>query len=96
MGNPHKHAAVIKAWADGAEIEYRRPNKYGLNGEWMPITGLYMTDIWSTELELRVKPEKVVLYVNANVGAGGSPYRCSNDNLALTFRDGKLVYAEVL
>lgn len=23
MGKPHKHAALIKAWADGAEIEYR-------------------------------------------------------------------------
>ena len=22
MNKPHKHAALIKAWADGAEIEY--------------------------------------------------------------------------
>jgi len=22
MGTPHKHAALIKAWADGAKIEY--------------------------------------------------------------------------
>ena len=23
MGTPHKHAALIKAWADGAAIEFR-------------------------------------------------------------------------
>lgn len=23
MGTPHKHAGLIKAWADGAEIEFR-------------------------------------------------------------------------
>ena len=22
MGQPHKHAAIIKAWADGAEVQY--------------------------------------------------------------------------
>lgn len=24
MGTPHKHAEVIKAWADGAEIQFKR------------------------------------------------------------------------
>jgi hypothetical protein len=38
MGKPHKHAELIKAWADGAEIEYRdRQNPWNslpAQGDW--------------------------------------------------------------
>jgi len=49
MGTPHKHAELIKAWADGAEIEIN-------------ITGtdmwVYREDpAWLPESEYRVKPE---------------------------------------
>ena len=33
MGTPHKHAEVIKAWADGEEIEYK-----AFAGGWQPVT----------------------------------------------------------
>lgn len=50
---PHKHAEVIKAWADGAEIEYRDPK----DGEpWE----LVVNPCWIPEFEYRVKPELVV------------------------------------
>jgi len=46
---PHKHAELIKAWADGAEIQYK--DEFGdwnnANGE-----GLY----WGTYTEYRIKP----------------------------------------
>ncbi len=48
MNKPHKHAAIIKAWADGAEIEALR------DGEWMLCLG----PEWHEETEYRIKPEK--------------------------------------
>lgn len=47
---PHKHAAVIKAWADGAEIEYR----YLPRDEWRSCKH---APAWCSSTEYRVKPE---------------------------------------
>lgn len=58
---PHKHAALIKAWADGAEIQ--RAN--GLGGWW----GVGNAPLWDTDAEYRIKPETkpdVVLYGSYN------------------------------
>jgi hypothetical protein len=44
---PHKHAELIKAWADGAEIEQKGPYT-----EWSEFLGW-----WSDALEYRIKPE---------------------------------------
>jgi hypothetical protein len=46
---PHKHSAVIKAWADGAEIEYRYPP----NITWKKTSAHCG---WDTGAEYRVKP----------------------------------------
>ncbi|MNL44139.1 hypothetical protein D3C87_1666950 [compost metagenome] len=48
MCKPHKHAAIIKAWADGAEIQVC----YSTN-VWMDV------DIpsWRLDKEYRIKPE---------------------------------------
>ena len=47
---PHKHAEVIKAWADGATIQYKVRQ-----GEWMDV---YDNDpSWNDWDEYRVKPE---------------------------------------
>lgn len=43
---PHKHAELIKAWADGAEIELRTV-------KWEPCP--YPS--WSPNTEYRIKPE---------------------------------------
>lgn len=51
---PHKHAAVIKAWADGATIESR---KYDYE-EWY----LNESPHFLVSHQYRVKPEKVVDY----------------------------------
>jgi len=47
MGTQHKHAATIKAWADGAEIEYKT-----ISGAWLPAT----SPKWDCSFEYRVKP----------------------------------------
>ena len=47
---PHKHAALIKAWADGATIQYKVRQ-----GEWRDV---YDNDpTWNDWEEYRVKPE---------------------------------------
>lgn len=46
---PHKHAEIIKAWADGAEIDVRYPNEGNL---WRDCPN----PLWSTAHEYRVKP----------------------------------------
>ena len=153
MGTPHKHAAVIKAWAEGADIEYRKPHwhasrwesapnpKWILDNEyrvkpaphkWQKEMDAYAagkiiqyrwndppgvvsswrdcssTPLWLTDkhAEYRIKPEREVWYgqaVKPNAGrvclAGGfMSYKRldEDDNLELTFEDGKLVDAKVL
>ncbi len=54
MNAPHKHAALIKAWADGAQIEqcYR-----GCGGEacWEDFRG-----VWDVDGIYRVKPKPLI------------------------------------
>ena len=50
MNKPHKHAPLIKAWADGAEIEYL----YEECDQWLKA-GLPTWDINTT---YRIKPPK--------------------------------------
>lgn len=55
---PHKHAEVIKAWADGAEIQSK-----DASGNWRDR----VYPEWSISLEYRVKPkEPIVRYACAS------------------------------
>jgi len=45
---PHKHAALIKAWADGAQIERKNSR-----GDWFYV---YAPD-WDVDEEYRIQPE---------------------------------------
>ena len=91
----HKHADLIHAWADGAQIEY----KNALN-IWMEVD----RPDWSSWVEYRIKPEPKPDYVqyvffHFNWGVNilkEQPF--SEANLKLTF-DGescKLKSAEVI
>ena len=51
MGKPHKHADLIKAWADGAEIQFKAPCEYG----WRDCTH----PDWQEVLQYRIKPKTV-------------------------------------
>jgi hypothetical protein len=46
---PHKHAELIKAWADGAEIQVRIAS----SNEW----GNAVNPYWAEHYEYRIKPE---------------------------------------
>lgn len=49
MNKPHKHAAIIKAWADGAQIQSKYPN----DPDWMDTCN----PMWNVRHDYRVKPE---------------------------------------
>ena len=92
MKTPHKHADVIKAWADGAEVQYR----CSASGDWMPAT----CPGWSHIATYRIKPEpKPDRNVAAWVFSDGSAMVLTRDsNVKFTFdgETGKLKAAEVL
>ena len=50
MKEPHKHAELIKAWADGAIIQF-----YSHDDVWYDCTNNYPA--WDVEQEYRIKPE---------------------------------------
>ena len=52
MSKPHKWAKEIKAWADGAEIEFRIE---GGNEEWREIET--SSPSWHKDNEYRIKPQ---------------------------------------
>ena len=49
MGTPHIHAKVIKAWADGAKIQWYN----SAIDRWSDI----LTPSWNIEFKYRIKPE---------------------------------------
>lgn len=101
----HKHAELIKAWADGAEIECRNKN---FQDSWSPL----MEGCWDREfLEFRIKPqpkpdvvEHMSIYRNLNrryeserpVGERVDYVYVGNVQLTWDGETGKLKSAEVL
>ena len=51
MTTPHKHAALIHAWADGKKIEY-----LGETGKWI-LCG--PSPMWDWHTEYRIKPREL-------------------------------------
>ena len=91
---PHKHAELIKAWADGAEIEFKsRPEM-----AWET----YDCPSWYDYYEYRIKPEPkpdvVYLYLAKSDGWLYKKLETEWANLRLTFdsETGELKSAEVL
>ena len=83
---PHKHAALIKEWADGARIQYETA------GVWydVPEDDIPM---WMPNKAYRVKPEpkpdviitrQVAMCVNKN-GTSYFTHYCNNSNVEYTF-----------
>ena len=104
MKTPHKHAELIHAWADGAEIEFRTHETI----QWHRI---YPGWSWENTgvAEYRIKPEPrpdVFCYARILMPYWDAPPRIDGlgylqgclDNLKLTFdgETGKLKSAEVV
>ncbi len=88
----HKHAELIKAWADGAEIEYR---EYPTSGPWHTRDNPHWIDHVEYRIKPTPKPDKVI---SRWVYADGSTAGCSQSNVRYTFdgETGKLKSAEVI
>jgi len=90
MRTPHKHAALIKAWADGAEIEVFLEHF----NEWVACP----RSAWDSNYEYRIKPEPkpdIVEWHNV-VPSGCTPTATPNIKLTFSGETGKLKSAEVL
>lgn len=105
MNKPHKHAELIKAWANGAEIESR----YDSDSKWTTCDPPY----WYVDKEYRIKPQPVVQkmymhydniekYLRENRLFSNSipqvPYDHNlsmSKHLEFTFTDGKLTNVEM-
>ncbi len=91
MKTPHKHAVLIKAWADGADIQYRKQGEYWVTDDEMG---------WYEDYQYRIKPEpKPDVVRNFEIRTDGSVWlNTSGRNIRLTFDGemGKLKSAEVI
>lgn len=72
---PHKHAEVIKAWADGAEIQWKSPGDLWVS---LPENS---SPAWSTNFEYRVKPQpkKCIPYKRYLIESFGNIIVCYMD-----------------
>jgi len=87
----HKHAELIKAWADGARIEVKRPS----NGSWWEAD----PPLWDLDYEYRIKPEpKPDVVMEMHMTRFNSTMIYVDPNLRLTFdgETGELKSAEVI
>lgn len=87
---PHKHATLIKAWADGAQIQLR------LHSDWIDIYPM-----WRSDEEYRIKPEPapdVIRFTIISEDCVPTDERFVGANICLIFDGdtGKLKKAEVL
>jgi len=88
MKTPHIHAELIKAWADGAEIETIDCN----------VWGTCNTPMWFPECEYRIKPEPKpdVVEWRYLVRSGGALLAKPNIKLTFDYGSGVLKKAEIL
>jgi hypothetical protein len=104
MKTPHKHAELIKAWADGAEIEFYdtrfATNRWKLCGD---------TPVWDEKFQYRIKPKPDIIYYGVfnprqicnhplEADACFTKFNDVDDQIKVTFdgETGKLKSAEVL
>ena len=97
MNKPHKHAELIKAWADGAEIQFKRQQEK----EWQDAGP---NPSWYECFDYRIKPQPkpdVVFTTHIEYDFGWKWINTTSikeHNLRLKFdnKTGKLKSAEVL
>jgi hypothetical protein len=99
MSVPHKHAEIIKAWADGYQVEAYNPER----DSWISV----VEPGWFNDIEYRVKPGVIESRepLSYDVRVDLDPFNDdlidfhnhSDDyNLRLVFKDEKLIEAIVL
>jgi hypothetical protein len=72
---PHKHAELIKAWADGAQIQVRDLTNY-VNPDdckWKDFRE-FDEEIWDSNWEYRIKPQTITYRVSLHRDPWGGFY----------------------
>lgn len=64
MGTPHKHAELIKAWADGAKIQWLRKD-----GVWVDV---WLAPAWHNTDAYRIKPEPKKVQIRYYLSKAGN------------------------
>jgi hypothetical protein len=65
---PHKHAAAIKAWAEGKMVEYKGPHC----AEWRPLLPPGESTVtWKEEVEYRVREAPIERFIGIRSRRGG-------------------------
>jgi hypothetical protein len=96
MKTPHKHAELIKAWADGAVIQYYTPRSIGI-GVWTDV--LNNNPTWCEAEDYRIKPENTAMYgfVGRYKDTFWSVHNARQDNVMATFGPaGNLLSIEII
>lgn len=95
LKTPHKHAELIKAWADGAEIEVRM----GTDDDWLTLTPHPAWDSVEYRIKPEPKPDVVENYfARSEFGCPRLAEHWERANLKLTYdgATGELKSAEVI
>jgi len=81
----HKHAELIKAWADGAIIQYK-----GSLNEWIDFDPPSYAD-WHESMEYRIKPEKPEIQVDHHIMTMNLRFTIEKDGALMKFVDVELI-----
>lgn len=102
MKTPHKHAELIKAWADGKQIQFK---VLGSDGDWLDSIGPENPS-WSDLLEYRIKPEapkwpvtrmdgfELAQIWNDSIGEFTGYVEVANAAIARAIEDGDVITVE--
>ena len=83
----HKHADLIHAWADGAQIQAKWKDI------WLDMNGQF----WHDNVDYRVKPETdVVRFISTHEYSGHEYFQAANVRLTFDGDTNKLKKAEVI
>jgi len=86
MNKPHKHAEFIKAWADGAEIEFRHEECHAWKKADSPSWNLYT--------QYRVKPKTVTVVKYHGIMQGTDGYEDMNHNTGYFAESSRVQYLD--
>ena len=90
----HKHAELIKAWAEDSEsVQFR--NKDYPGADWYPIKSSGAFDYGFCEFRLTPKPEYRYFHLHDKMHEA-TGRRDITDNIRATFIDGKLTAVELI
>ena len=91
---PHKHSEVIKKWADGYPIQFKKSDEV-----WKDLSS---TPFWDPGTEYRVKPDKTTEIIGFALFVDGKvhpvyPFEYEIDiKIEFEIKDGRIVGAKVL